>query len=166
MERLSVVRPAAAGAALLLVLLLVLQQSSDRHASLASLASLASVASTVTATMMLRGRVAWDGPTRRALAAQWDEASSVSLTSKECHDRLFRMQCIASTHPVFDDDSCDAWSCVPFTSLRHRHASCCMQPLNRISTLSLLNDSTVFFIGDSTARRGATQLSDFLKGRE
>ena len=73
-----------------------------------------------------------------------------------------RMECIASTYPVFDDRRCEeGWDCKAVFS---SSCTCCMQELTPPQALHLLNGTHVVFVGDSTARRASRQLRCFLDG--
>ena len=74
------------------------------------------------------------------------------------------MQCIAHTHPVFDDsgEDCSTWTCRPFESLRNPDLSCCMTAMDQPTAARMLNGTIIQFVGDSTSSRAAREMSAFL----
>jgi hypothetical protein len=82
-----------------------------------------------------------------------------------CSSTRDRMECIAHTHPRFDDaeQSCGEWDCHPYTSHDNRRAPvCCMEEMGIAEAAAMLNGTHVVFIGDSTARRAGIQLRAWL----
>ena len=141
------------------------------HSGARAAAAVASAAVAAAPPTLTRATDASDAAHRALNASSSSSSSSAALPwqARSHPSPRDRIECVAHTYAHFTADTvqaCDkrsSWQCVPWPAAG---STCCLPPFHRDDAFRLLSGVNILYLGDSTARRAASQLYAMLSGEK